>query len=328
MRESPLPVVWAHLQSTLRYVQRVSATEYSASCPDCGGDVHRDGSWPDRFRLFADSHPTAWCRRCGVLRFPDQADGAHRLSAAELGQFRREQIEREEARKRSAERALQHLRDDGVWQRYHQALDGQARAYWRGRGIPDDWQDFWSLGWHEQYAVRGAGGELVNTPAATIPLFGADGQVLNVKLRLIDPPDDAGKYRYLVAGQPHPPFLTNYHVPLTGHVVAIEGELKAAVTYIAIGDHAAAVIGLPGASPAHHIVEQLAEAERVTLVMDPGAEQQAAKLATEIGPRRTRVLILPHKIDDIILATKATPAMVRRWIGQAEPAGRASGRVA
>ena len=322
MRESVLPPVWAHLQGQLRYVQRVSATEYSAACPDCGGDVHQDGSWPDRFRLFADSHPTAWCRRCGVLRFPDQGETRNTASREDIERWRREQVEREEARKRSAERALQHLRDDAVWQRYHTALDATARAYWRGRGIPDDWQDYWSLGWHRHYAMRDREGDLVETPAATIPLFDRDGQVLNVKLRLIRPPDDAGKYRYLVSGQPHPPFLTNHTLPLTGHVIAIEGELKAAVTYIAIGDHAAAVVGLPGASPARHIIDQLAEAERVTLVMDPGAEEQTAKLAGLIGPRRTRVLILPHKIDDIILATKATPAMVRRWLGQAEVLGR------
>jgi hypothetical protein len=257
-----------------------------------------------------------------VLRFPDQGETRNTASREDIERWRREQVEREEARKRSAERALQHLRDDAVWQRYHTALDATARAYWRGRGIPDDWQDYWSLGWHRHYAMRDREGDLVETPAATIPLFDRDGQVLNVKLRLIRPPDDAGKYRYLVSGQPHPPFLTNHTLPLTGHVIAIEGELKAAVTYIAIGDHAAAVVGLPGASPARHIIDQLAEAERVTLVMDPGAEEQTAKLAGLIGPRRTRVLILPHKIDDIILATKATPAMVRRWLGQAEVLGR------
>jgi hypothetical protein len=325
MREATLPVVWAHLQGELRYVQRVSATEYSAACPSCGGTVHQDGSWPDRLRIFCDSHPLAWCRRCNTLRFPDQAGGRNTASAADIERWRREQIEREEARKRSAEVALRHLRDDAVWQRYHQSLDFQSRAYWRGRGIPDEWQDRWSLGWHRHYAIRGQSGEFVNTPAATIPLFDHDGQVLNVKLRLIDPPNDEGKYRYLIAGQLHPPFLTNHTLPLTGYVVAVEGELKAAVTFIALADEATAVIGLPGASPARHIIDQLAKAERVTLVMDPGAEQQAVKLAGMIGPRRARVLILPHKIDDIILATKATPAMVRRWLNQAGPMGGHAG---
>jgi len=276
-------------------------------------------------RIFCDSRPLSWCRRCNALRFPDQGAARNTASAADIERWRREQIEREEARKRSAEQAPQHLRDDTVWQRYHQALDFQSRAYWRGRGIPDEWQDRWLLGWHRHYSIRGHGGEFVNTPAATIPLFGHDGQVLNVKLRLLHPPADAGKYRYLVAGQPHPPFLTNHTLPLAGHVVAVEGELKAAVTFITLANEAAVVIGLPGASPAHHIIDQLAEAERVTLVMDPGAEEQAAKLAAMIGRQRTRVLILPHKIDDIIQATKATPAMVRRWLNQAGPMGGHAG---
>lgn len=319
MREAMLPPVWAHMQDTLRYVRRVSSKEYSAACPTCGGTVHEDGSWPDRLRIFCDDHPLAWCRRCGALFFPDQMGSRQRISHEELERWRQEQIAREEARKRSAERALQHLRDEELWLRFHQSLDATARLYWRNRGIPDEWQDRWCLGWYRHYTLHTAAG-LIDTSAATIPLFDASGQVLNVKLRLINPPDNAGKYRYLVAGQSQPPFLTNYKHPLVGHVVAIEGELKAAVTYIHLEDDDAAVIGLPGASPAAHILAMLAEAERVTLVLDPGAEAQAWKLAQEIGLQRTRILILSHKIDDIILATHASPAMIRQWLAQAEPA--------
>ena len=320
MREASLPLVWAHLQGELRYVQRVSATEYSAACPSCGGTIHSDGSWPDRLRIFADARPLTWCRRCSTLRFPDQAEGGHNTASAEdIERWRREQIDREEARKRSAERALQHLRDDAVWQRYHLALDSQARAYWRGRGIPDDWQDYWSLGWHEHYAIRGRSGEMVNTPAATIPLFGRDGQVLNVKLRLIDPPDDAGKYRYLVAGQPHPPFLANHELPLRGPVIVIEGELKAAVTYIRLGRQRMPVVGLPGATPGEHIIAALAEADPVVLVLDPGTGEQERRLAGQIGVERTRSLRLRHKIDDLILSMDADASTVRRWFNHAEP---------
>jgi hypothetical protein len=71
-REAPLPPQWACLEGRVRYVQRHSAVEYSSSCPQCGGDVHKDKSWPDRFRLFIDGKPRAWCRQCGLRAFPDQ----------------------------------------------------------------------------------------------------------------------------------------------------------------------------------------------------------------------------------------------------------------
>ena len=115
-REAPLPPIWSHLR--VNYVQRVSEKEYSASCPRCGGEVHQDGEWPDRLRIFVDDKPLIWCRRCSLLQFPDQTDSPP-VNRAELDAWRQKQIEREESRKRSAERALQLLRDSERWRRYH-----------------------------------------------------------------------------------------------------------------------------------------------------------------------------------------------------------------
>jgi hypothetical protein len=55
-------------------------------------------------------------------------------------------------------------------------------------------------------------------------------------------------------------------------------------------------------------------------VMDPGAEAQAAKLAGQIGRRKTRVLIPPDKIDDGILARGLGAADVRALLRGAVPA--------
>ena len=41
-KQAPLPYQFADLGVTLHYVQRVSDSEYSAACPECGdGDVRR-----------------------------------------------------------------------------------------------------------------------------------------------------------------------------------------------------------------------------------------------------------------------------------------------
>ena len=82
-REHPLPPHWAVLAGKVDYVQRVSNTEYSSSCPQCGGTPHPNGELPDRCRLFVDEHPTLFCRKCGLVAYPDQfgADSGvyHRL---------------------------------------------------------------------------------------------------------------------------------------------------------------------------------------------------------------------------------------------------------
>ncbi len=316
-REAALPPVWAYLQGSLHYVQHVSPTEYSAACPECGGTVHPDGTWPDRLRIFCDAKPLMWCRRCGMMRFPDQA-GARPADREAIEKWRHEMLAREEGRRRSAEQALHNLRKTEVWRRYHEGLDSWARAYWRGRGIPDEWQDRWALGWAPHYPLRGPDGRLRDTTAATIPLFDTTGSVLNVKLRLIDPPPSAGRYRYLIPAQPHPMFLANPQAGLNGHVIAIEGEIKAAVTYIALAQDDMAVVGLPGSNPGQHVIDTLAAASQVTLVMDPDAAEQATQLAAQTGLSKTRVLVLPEKIDDIIIASKPSPAMVRRWLAQAQ----------
>lgn len=108
MRESPLPPQWACLTGKVHHVQQHSPTEYSASCPKCGGDVHHNGEWPDRCRLFADEHPRLWCRHCGLLAYPDQyGDNAYTPpSAQELERFRMERIAAEQENLRSVDHAI------------------------------------------------------------------------------------------------------------------------------------------------------------------------------------------------------------------------------
>jgi len=77
------------------------------------------------------------------------------------------------------------------------------------------------------------------------------------------------------------------------------------------------VVGLPGTNPPPHLIEQLQGCESVTLVFDPGSEEQASKLATAIGRERCKVLCLPGKVDDTILAMHADPYSIRCWLRQA-----------
>jgi len=312
MKPSPLPPEWQCLETKVQYVQRVSAKEYSCSCPVCGGQVHESGEPPDRCRLFVDDHPTLWCRRCGTTAYPDQF-GDERFTPPtpeQLEGFRQKREESEAARLRSAQTALAHLRDTKLWEQFHKMLDDRARAYWRGRGIPDAYQNYWVLGWDHQ------------RDAATIPIFGPAWEPLNVKLRLMD--ESKGRYRYLLSGQPAPLFLADPDMALENHVIAIEGELKAATTYVTLDDPSACIVGLPGLNPPPSITDALARAERVTLVLDPGSGKvaengwsPAGKLVQAIGRKRCRVLITPMKIDDGIIAAGLCRGEVRAMIDAA-----------
>ena len=317
MKPAPLPAEWRCLEGKVQYVQRVSAKEYSCTCPTCGGLVHESGEWPDRCRLFVDDHPTLFCRRCGLVAYPDQfGDGRFTPpTPEELEKFRQKREESEAARLRSAERALQHLRDTKLWEQYADMSGERGRQWWEGRGIPYPFQAIWSLGFDYDLARWGCA-------SATIPLFNQAGECLNVKHRLLD--ESNGKYRYNVAGQDAPLFLCDPEADMSGHVVAVEGEIKAAVSYITMDDPKACVVGLPGLTPPQSITAMLSQAERVTLVLDPGSDDRVnggwspmGRLVSKIGRTKCKVLIPVSKIDDSLLAMQADKWDVRRFLAQA-----------
>jgi hypothetical protein len=232
-----------------------------------------------------------------------------------LERWRKEQIQREEERKRSAERALQLLRDDKRWERYHAELEGNAsaREYWERRGVPRFFCDWWSLGYCPDYTVT-ADHQAWHTPVATIPLFGLDWTPRNIKLRLLNPPTPNDRYRYELHGAGQPMFICAPDKDLTDHVYAVEGEVKAMVAYATLDDNSVRMVGLPGATPKVEELALLSDAERITLVMDPGAKEQGIRLARTLGVKRCKLLIPPHKIDDMLLEIKADKREARRLL--------------
>ena len=317
MREVPLPQTFCALTGVVHYVQQASPTEFSSTCPKCGGSPHANGEWPDRFRLFDDGHPTAWCRRCGYLWYPDQTEGYKPPSAEELAARCQKLKAREEARKRSAERALENLRASNMADRYHEALDDYARRYWLKRGVPTALQDWWRLGWAHEHEFFINGKPLI-ADAATIPLFAPNWQLTNVKFRLEPAPANAGKYRYAVPGQGEPLFRCDPDTSLDGqHVYAIEGEIKSMVAYAHLENAAACMVGMPGCNPSPDVIATLATAGRVTLVVDPGAKPQGVKIARAIGLSKCWLLETATKIDDAILARQMTARELGRWLNSA-----------
>jgi len=251
-----------------------------------------------------------------LIAYPDQF-GDERWqppTAQELEAFRQKREQSEAARLRSAERALAHLRDTKLWEKYAEMAGDQGRTWWEGRGIPYPFQAIWNLGWDYDLSRWGCA-------SATIPLFDQAGDCVNIKHRLTD--DSKGRYRYNIKGDA-PLWLADPDISLENHVIAVEGEVKAAVSYVTLDDPTACIVGLPGLSPSQSITDTLSQADRVTLVLDPGSDKRngngwstAGKLVSAIGRRKTRVIIPPAKVDDALLAAKLDKYAVQRLLAQA-----------
>jgi hypothetical protein len=297
------------------YVQRWSNTEWSAACPRCGGEPHPNGEWPDRLRIFLDEPLRVWCRHCGWFTTAREQRGGASISEEEKARFRTEQIAYQEARKRSAELALRNLSDNRLWETLHNNLDKDARAWWRKRGIPDSMQDFWRLGWNPDLAYWHKR-ESQQGPAASIPIFAPNWEAVDIKYRLINPPSPTDKYRATTKGQSL--FLANPDASLDGHLIVVEGEIKAMVTALKLGDMN--IVGLPSKSPSRDIIDLLKKADRITLVIDPDAKVEAYDLALEIGKHKVRGVRTPMKIDDGILAANLDDRDVLRLLDSARPA--------
>jgi hypothetical protein len=299
-REVALPPEFAGLTGKVEYVQQVSAVEYHSSCPKCGTVGHTGKDAPDRFVIRTDGKARGWCRRCGLVLFPDQLDPSlPGPTKEEIATWRAELIERNAAKARSVERERELLQSNAIWERWPNDKDTAGMTYWRNRGIPDSWQSFWQLGFIHGYHFAD-----ITSDAAAIPVFGVGREIQQIKYRLLN--EAHGRYRYHLTGVAAPSFMCNPDQELGGHVIAIEGEVKSMVTFATLDNSSVSMIGLPGTNPGQNVVDLLAKAERVTLVMDPGAKRDGLRLARQIGIAKTWLLETTVKIDDGIIAQRLT----------------------
>jgi len=202
-----------------------------------------------------------------------------------------------EDKQRRVEAARKELRVAERHLFYHQSMEQWAREIWLQRGLDDGMQDFFTLGACNDFVVNGDH----HTPTLTIPIFSEQRELLNIKHRLINPPKPKDKYRPETHGLgAFPPLLT---IPEMGYdgdmIIVVEGEIKAMVTWSRLSVMDIQVIGVAGKDSLPKLSEQLFK-KNVIVIPDPGAEKEARDLAKSIGGR---MLELPDKIDDFILAT-------------------------
>lgn len=301
MRTTVLPTEFSSLQSKIDYIRQWTSDEWSSSCPQCGGQPHKDGSYPDRFRMWTNASGKnkvmGWCRRCGYIWFPNNDKP---ISKEEFDRWRSEQIAREEQRKKEAENAIQLLRSQKIWEQYHLALKQSAYgiSVVESWGITRPWAELWKIGFIQDYTVHSKDGEY-HKPAISIPVWQMDGSIGNVKVRVIDPKNSNDRYRKVYKTGQDSLFWTEPKRFDT--CLLVEGEKKAMVcrTKTIKGIQ---VVGLPTKTPNIEMLRQLDSFKKMYVCLDPDATEDGSldRLVKSLGKFRTNVITLPDKIDDMI----------------------------
>jgi len=344
MIESQLPQEFAPLVSRVQYVQRKNDNEYSSSCPQCGGDIHSDGSWPDRFVLWRSNkhgEPFAMCLRghCGFKWSIKKQDA--QWTVEEREEFTRKRIELEAAYNAQIETRLAELSakimEQAYFEKYHnQAMNDQKVVdYFESRGIPEAWQRHLMTGCIYDYRVTGKL-SVYESIAFTIPIWSETGRIENIKLRIGSPKHDNDRYRnFYKSGCQHlynPQYKTTTKAK---HAILMEGEFKAdvGVIYGGLNTVEYRIYGVQSKQPEERLLKKLSDYDAVYLAFDPDAYRRTQytdqktgeirdgqvavmEVARQVGFDRARLVIPPRdsKFDDAILAGYSFANAVRMAI--------------
>lgn len=318
MRDVSLPQEFLALSGKVSYIQKATSDEYSSSCPQCGGTPHKNGEWPDRFRMFLNAHGKnkilGWCRHCSYVWFPQNAKP---ISKEEFEFWRKEQLQREEERKRSAERAIALLQSQKIWVQYHAHMNEWTKKLVAEWGISEKWQEYWQLGLIEDYTVYTKTDEPYHSPAITIPVWHLGGTVSNVKLRVLNPKSQKDRYRSLYKTGEGMPFVA-WNRTKFDSCLLVEGEKKAMVTAIHM-KRDMQVIGIPTKTPSQNSLKVLDGFGKVYVCLDPDANgAELKRLVDMLGRERVAVAKLPGKIDDLIVDHKLDVGAVVKYAKKME----------
>ncbi len=310
-----LPIEFEGLLGKVNFVHRISENEWHSSCPNCGGEIHADGSEPDRFIMWKVSRrgsPFGMCvRKCGFKWSPDKQDA--NWTPEERAEFAKKQKELEaEWETKEAERIeklAQLVTGQMVWKRCYDDAPESARQYWeKERGIPREWQEELFLGFIPNFTVRGSL-STYKRPAYTIPIFGLDNAVENITMRVDNPLTSNDRYRRMYKSKAQ--HLYNPQRRKANKVILMEGEIKAATgaIYGWLPDEYV-VYGAQSKAPERRLLKMLNFAEVIYIAFDPDAYEPDSKtkriaaleVAKQLGEQRVRYVIPPRmKFDDAIL---------------------------
>lgn len=285
--------------------------EYRSHCPLHGGDN------PTAFAVWEDGGKQKWkcfthdCGHGDLLDFVatwqhmdfkgvyEFLGGQKFFDPEEMKRLAAERHEKAMAEKRRAEEKEEARRKELQAEEKHLYYHNHMKQYfvdeWVRRGLDECWQGFYCLGGCDDFVVNGDW----HTPTLTIPIRDEKYEVLNIKHRLLNPPNPKDKYRPERSGLGKFPYFLSYpELGYSGDVVwVLEGEVKSMVTATITPESSWQYIGVPGISQYGGLVEKLF-GKNVIVVADPNAEKEAGEFCKKVNGR---FLELGSKIDDAIV---------------------------
>jgi len=293
---------------------RFRVTNKGWFCRHCTGEPGANGHWKDAidFIQFVSGvdFRTAYFKLVGQDHKADPREVA-RLEAERFVAQEMEALREEEERILAVEK----LQKERAWERYHQGMTAPQAEMWHERGLSDEWIDYWKLGYARKVHQTPQGP--YEADSLTIPYWrqGPDRDdkrtwdCISLRHRIVSDGFPGGKYRPHLHGLGNQLFYTDPDTcSLFGRVLLVEGEIKAMVTWTMMwkGDNLLTpdlfVIGTPGKNWKQEWVAQLQEVDKLYICLDPDAREPARDLAMQVGQDKCKVLDLPAKIDDLILA--------------------------
>lgn len=213
------------------------------------------------------------------------------------------------------------LNASGVWLKYHNNLDRlDMRPIWHKRGLSDYFIDLYQVGYCESHCFDYS--EEIYYPTLTIPTW-KSGAVINIAHRALVDNASGGKYRPEYSGLGKSLFYGDPGANgMPGKVLLIEGEIKTAVTFAMIWGampatghplHSVQITGTAGKSWKPDWTVEFENASEIYIAQDPDVWMRPAKaaenwkpsplkIADQLGRGRCKIVELPDKIDDLILA--------------------------
>jgi len=239
------------------------------------------------------------------------------IQVARLAEERaRRNIEELEAATNKALGVLKELRETETWLQYHLSLEENkaAQKIWEQNGIPVDWQNYWQLGYCNNFTIMTDAGKWTS-PTLTIPIFsGENWDLQNIKHRLLNPYKPGDKYRPEKPGLTATPFYCNPEMMLEANqILIVEGEKKAMVTYLTIEDSSIQIIGLPGKNQWRSLLNKFAS-QSIYILLDPDAIDQAREFSKLVNGR---IISLAMKVDDAIIDGALDKNGIRRLLAGA-----------
>lgn len=299
----------AEVERDLGYPLKTSGKWRFWRCPFHADSDPSFGVADDRFHCFGcekSGDVVDWLRDFRGLNLDDIFKQAH-LDTVEVRLRRLEYRQREHARQLAdQERRLNaleriHACRDHLY--YHESMPDEGWQYWYEAGLWPETIRHYKLGYCHHCPTDTEG-----RPSYTIPVF-SNGLLWNIRHRLAEAPD-GDKYRPHIPSLPNVLFNADYLRGRSEDILIVEGEKKSIVA-AQEGFPNVGVMGKSGFSKAW--ARLFANFRRVYVCYDPDGLDKAVQVA-QLFEGRGRVVLLPGKLDDLIVQYHANAADIRYFV--------------